>query len=58
MVGVSLDIEATSWAICLTSFAGREADIIRKVTKVDGRRFNKDDVGTKMAGSLGSVITK
>ena len=56
--GVSLSIDAPSWAIRLTSSAGRAADVARKVAEVDGREFDEDDVVTETAGSLGSVITK
>ena len=56
--GASFSIDATSWAIRLTSSTGRAADVARKVDKVGGRQFDKDDVVTEMAWSLGSVITK
>ena len=54
--GISLSIDATSWAIHLTSSACRTADVTRKVTEIDGREFDKHNVVTD--GLLGSVIRK
>ena len=55
---MSLSIDATSWAIRLTSSAGREAEVARKLAEVDGRGDDEDGTVTETVWPLGSVITK
>ena len=55
---MSLSIDATSWAIRLTSSTGREAEVVRKLAEVDGREDDEDGTVTEMVWPLGSVITK
>ena len=55
---MSLSIDAASWAIHLTPSAGREAEVARKLAKVDGRGDDEDDTVTETVWLLGFVITK
>ena len=55
---MSLSIDATFWAIRLTSFDGREAEVARKLADVDGRGNDEDGTVTETVWPLGSVITK